>query len=94
MKYVTRTITTTIISPAIIDVCNGMIDTRPLDKMSFVGKFNDKMAMTTLKKLYGKDNQYAILNKEITSDTYAMPIEEFIASAKKLTDYDQTTIEK
>lgn len=94
MKYVTRTITTTTVYPAIIDAHDGIIDTRPVDPMTFVGKFSDKAVMNALKKEYGKENQYVILNKVASADTYAMPIDEFTAAAKKLIDSDQTTIEE
>lgn len=84
MKLVTRTFTDSIISAAEVVVENGEVITKDLEPLKVTGKIDNTKALKEVRKMYGKDNQYAILDIAYEDVTYGMDVEEFKLNATEL----------
>lgn len=85
MKKVTRTIETHKITPAIVAMKNGKLETTQLDPIVVSNvTMNEQKALKLIQKTYGKTKQYVITRIETTKTTYAMDVEKFMELASPI----------
>ena len=85
MKYITRTIKTTVVSPKKVEFKNGKFNTVDLDNFMIDGNATEETILKECRKRFGKMSQY-VFDVEIIENKYGMTVEKFLENAELLSD--------
>lgn len=83
MKSITRTISTTTITPKKVSVVNGKVTTQEVDPVIVTGeKVDNEKALKLVRKEYGRDAQYIVTSVKEEENVYSIDLDTFVANAK------------
>ena len=83
MKYITRTLKSTLVNPQELTFVNGQVQAQPLDSFIIDGIATDEIIIKACRKRYGKMKQY-IFTSEVKEQYYRMTVEKFMQEAEEV----------